>query len=221
LNPTAITLDNVMDGDGNFLFDPSRTTGAEFYQGQYVTLQNVTIVDAAGWEKYGDLVVTDGTREFDVKLSDNEAFDSAAVPVGEFDITGIFDQESWNLKGGYRMWATTPGAFSPADEQIPGDANCDDVVDDEDASILAAHWQTASGASWFDGDFNNDGAVNDRDASILAAHWQERNAPVPEPAAVVLLAAVGFALILRTCFEKGATGCLSASAALKCPKNTG
>jgi hypothetical protein len=76
---------------------------------------------------------------------------------------------------------------------IPGDANGDNKVDDQDASILAAHWQMSSGATWEDGDFNNDGKVDDRDASILAAHWQEGTegtTSVPEPTTLVLLAAI-------------------------------
>jgi hypothetical protein len=75
---------------------------------------------------------------------------------------------------------------------IPGDANCNGVVDDADASILASHWQQ-TGMDWEDGDFNNDGIVNDRDASIMAAHWQqtwedegESAAAVPEPSAIIL-----------------------------------
>ena len=80
-------------------------------------------------------------------------------------------------------------------EPIPGDANLDKIVNDADASILAAHWQQ-SGAEigWGDGDFNGDNVVNDADASILAAHWQETQegaAPVPEPSVQVLLLGAG------------------------------
>jgi hypothetical protein len=75
---------------------------------------------------------------------------------------------------------------------IPGDANRDDVVDEDDASILAAHWQDGPDMNWSDGDFNSDGYVNDEDAAILAAHWLEtgegNTAPVPEPFSGVLLA---------------------------------
>jgi hypothetical protein len=83
---------------------------------------------------------------------------------------------------------------------IPGDANCDGVVDDQDASILASHWQQ-SGMYWKDGDFNNDGIVNDLDASILAAHWQqtwegEGAADVPEPSAILLCIPLCFAGLL-------------------------
>jgi hypothetical protein len=80
-----------------------------------------------------------------------------------------------------------------APERIPGDANRDRVVDDKDASILAAHWQQPGG--WGDGDFNEDGVVNDQDASIMAAHWGETRegsaAPVPEPSVLVLLFGAG------------------------------
>ena len=72
---------------------------------------------------------------------------------------------------------------------IPGDANSDGTVDDEDASILGAHWRTAVTA-WTDGDFNGDAVVNDADAAILAAHWGQTaggDAPTPEPSTLVLL----------------------------------
>jgi hypothetical protein len=63
-----------------------------------------------------------------------------------------------------------------------GDANGDHVVDDDDASILGAHWM-ASGVGWGDGDFNGDHKVDDRDAAILAAHWSAGavEESVPEP----------------------------------------
>ena len=57
---------------------------------------------------------------------------------------------------------------------IVGDANGDYVVDDQDASILGAHWQRQAGATWADGDFNADGKVDDRDAAIMAAHWGQQ-----------------------------------------------
>jgi hypothetical protein len=72
---------------------------------------------------------------------------------------------------------------------IPGDANLDWEVNDEDASILGKNWQVQSGASWFDGDFNNDQKVDDADAAIMAAHWSgnAEDASVPEPSTIALL----------------------------------
>ena len=81
----------------------------------------------------------------------------------------------------------------------PGDANGDGRVDDVDASILGAHWQTAPGTAWGDGDFNGDGKVNDADAAILAAHWHDGvdDASVPEPSLAVLWAGAAALLLLR------------------------
>ena len=92
------------------------------------------------------------------------------------------------------------GAYAPeggSPPPIPGDANLDNIVNDADASILAAHWQQ-TGMSWGDGDFNNDQIVNDADASILAAHWQETQegaAAVPEPSALALLFGAGLIVL--------------------------
>ncbi|MBN1590894.1 MAG: hypothetical protein JW888_15380 [Pirellulales bacterium] len=196
LTPTAIALSDVMDEYGTFLFDASRTLEdgpAEYYQSQYVTLDNVT-VSATGtdWSSYGQVIVTDGTREFAVKLGDNAAFDSAALPSGTFNVTGIFDQESGDPTAGYRMWAVSPADFAPATVSVPGDANGDGVVDEGDAARLAAHWGTSEDASWFDGDFDGDRLVGPADAAIMAAHWgvqvsEEATSSVPEPTVFILL----------------------------------
>ncbi|HLA84303.1 MAG TPA: dockerin type I domain-containing protein [Thermoguttaceae bacterium] len=74
--------------------------------------------------------------------------------------------------------------------QIPGDIDGDNVVDAEDAAVVASHWG-ASDAGWEDGDFNADGLVNALDASILAANWGDHRAEsapcgVPEPLGFVL-----------------------------------
>jgi thermolabile hemolysin len=77
-------------------------------------------------------------------------------------------------------------------EPTLGDANLDGIVNDADATALAAHWHQQSEANWSDGDFNLDGKVTDADASILAAHWsaasESADATVPEPSAGILLA---------------------------------
>jgi predicted phosphodiesterase len=82
---------------------------------------------------------------------------------------------------------------------ILGDANKDGIVNEEDASILAAHWQQ-TGMDWEHGDFNGDDVVDEDDASILASHWQETaewaNAPVPEPGMLVLLAGALLSLLV-------------------------
>ena len=54
---------------------------------------------------------------------------------------------------------------------LPGDANLDGTVNDDDADSLASNWQKAAEATWTEGDFNSDGRVDDADASLLAMHW--------------------------------------------------
>ena len=110
--------------------------------------------------------------------------------------------------GGFGL-CTRTGAVATYDDisvglappDLLGDANDDGVVNDLDASILGAHWQMQSGATWADGDFNGDQKVDDRDAAILAAHWGGTGAEgsVPEPSTLVLLVGlvVGAGIVRR------------------------
>ncbi|MBN2292796.1 MAG: PEP-CTERM sorting domain-containing protein [Pirellulales bacterium] len=70
-----------------------------------------------------------------------------------------------------------------------GDANHDGTVDDTDAALVAAGWQTGTGVTWEMGDFNCDGAVNEIDITLLAANWQrdvdDTGQSVPEPSMAV------------------------------------
>ena len=72
---------------------------------------------------------------------------------------------------------------------LPGDANEDGVVNDDDAVILAANWLKQGGATWRHGDFNGDGNVDDIDAAMLASNWQvgSSSVSVPEPSVLMLL----------------------------------
>ena len=85
---------------------------------------------------------------------------------------------------------TTPNISFTVAPVLPGDANGDGVVDEADAVILAANWQTDGGATWADGDFNGDDAVDDYDATLLAANWRKTSsgtASVPEPTAGLMI----------------------------------
>ena len=54
---------------------------------------------------------------------------------------------------------------------MPGDANCDGVVDVADLTILATNWQ-GTGKTWFMADFTGDGVVDINDLYLLAVNWQ-------------------------------------------------
>jgi len=76
---------------------------------------------------------------------------------------------------------------------IPGDANCDDVVNDLDAQRLAENWGATALVGqytwWEMGDFNGDHTVNAADAAIQVANWgvTGEGIGVPEPGSLVLL----------------------------------
>ena len=114
-----------------------------------------------------------------------------------FDCTCAHSQPLNGNQKAYAAWSLWTSIAALRDP-VPGDASLDTLVDDRDASILAANWQRTSGATWTDGDFNRDGAVNDLDAAILAAHWQPAaaEASVPEPSVAAYLAGLAGALAL-------------------------
>jgi hypothetical protein len=115
LNVQDLALESLKYANDAFIFDQTRLTGGEFYQGQMVRLRNVTITNPENWAAYGTLNVTDGTRNFAIKLGDNASFTGTSAPAGLLDVVGVFDQESSDTviqTDGYRMWALTPDAFT-------------------------------------------------------------------------------------------------------------
>ncbi len=101
------------------------------------------------------------------------------------------------------------------DMLLSGDANGDGMVNDADATIMAANWQTGPDATWAMGDFNNDGTVDNLDAMALAANWLKGakidtasgNATVPEPSTWWLLGSglIGWMIFARRQRERRRT----------------
>ena len=122
---------------------------------------------------------------FDVVLPDQMLWDAGAGKYIEGDlVTTMYVQTS-----GMPVELSIP-------DRLPGDANLDGTIDEDDAAVLAANWQTLTGATWAMGDFNDDGAVNDIDATLLAANWQSGSSvAVPEPGTLTLLAICGLTLL--------------------------
>jgi hypothetical protein len=100
--PEVITLADLVrpdDGDPNThedIFDPTRQTGGERYQGVRVRINQLTLTDAAGWGKteWAERVcrVTDGAGRFFRVRTSLGAW--GAPPTGQFDAIGILNQES-------------------------------------------------------------------------------------------------------------------------------
>ena len=83
---------------------------------------------------------------------------------------------------------------------IPGDADLDGDVDDDDLSLLLANWTgpLAKGKTWAQGDFEGDGDVACDDVSLVLANWTDTTGTtaMPESTAVGLLG-IGTLLLLR------------------------
>jgi hypothetical protein len=107
--PTQLTLADLKDSNDDFIFDPSRTSGCERYQGTLVSVADVTFLDTGGWGPGVALTILDGTgRTFPVVLGLHPGFEESGRPTGPFTAVGIMDQEDNDgddgLKDGYRLW---------------------------------------------------------------------------------------------------------------------
>ncbi len=146
--PEAVTLDQLKDDDDKFIFDAARTQGCEHYQGRLVKIRGVGFVDAGDWRPNGQLLITDGTKTFPIKLGRGNGIYAGSNNLAErFDVIGIMDQESADLKSGYRIWVTNydgnGSVLASREHRLadrPGDTNLNGVVDLIDLARLAEDW---------------------------------------------------------------------------------
>jgi len=100
--PQVISLSSVistnLSATGHYdIFDPTRATGGEHYQGMRVRINGLTLVSSSGWITNSDwssryCPATDGEgRQLPLI---HPLYDLGAAPTGQFDATGVFIQES-------------------------------------------------------------------------------------------------------------------------------
>jgi hypothetical protein len=146
--PEIVTLSQLKDTGDNFIFDASRQTGDEYYQGRLIRINGVHFADASSWGPNGVVTVTDGARTFPIQLGIGPGIITGSNNLAStFDVIGILDQEGSNT-GGYSLYVTNydgnglvltdgcdlSGVFAP------GDLNQDCKVDLKDFAILAGNW---------------------------------------------------------------------------------
>ena len=51
--PEVVTLDELKNIEDDFIFDPNRQRGGEYYQGRLIKIEDVYFVDANGWARMG------------------------------------------------------------------------------------------------------------------------------------------------------------------------
>jgi hypothetical protein len=146
--PELASLDDLKDAGDDFIFDPNRDEGCEYYQGRLIRINDVWFVDANDWAPDADMTITDGVKTFAVKLGRGNGIYEGSYNLSEpFDIIGIMDQESADLKRGYRIWVTNydgNGSILAAREHRqaarPGDTNLNEIVDFYDFAEMAEDW---------------------------------------------------------------------------------
>jgi hypothetical protein len=146
--PEVVTLDDLKDGDDEFIFHPDHQAGGEYYQSRLVKIEDVYFADANDWGPHGELVITDGLKTLPVKLGRGNGIYTGSNNLDEiFDVIGIMDQESTDLTGGYRLYVMNydgNGSVLAAREHrradMPGDIDLDGVVDIDDFIEIIEDW---------------------------------------------------------------------------------
>lgn len=154
--PELITLADLKNGSDDFIFDPGRQSGCEHYQGRLIRINGISFVDPGNWGPGGELLITDGTRTFPVKLGIGRGISAGSNNLAAtFDIIGILDQEGGSFSGGwvgpfdngYRIVVLNYDGNSlvlcDRDHRrgnLPGDVNGDWRVDLADVAALASDW---------------------------------------------------------------------------------
>ena len=92
----------LVDGESVEIFDPTRQTGGERWQGMRVRLDGVSLVSTNGWQSTGPF----GVRLGQVRDAEGRLFnvrhplkDIGDPPAGEFSVIGVVNQEGSNTNG--------------------------------------------------------------------------------------------------------------------------
>ncbi len=95
--PEIITLAEIKNADDTYIFDQTRATGGEHYQGMRVRINNLRLVTTNGWNPtnpWGQRLCTatdDTGRTLPLR---HPRYSLGPPPNGVFDAVGIFNQES-------------------------------------------------------------------------------------------------------------------------------
>ena len=146
--PEVVTLGDLKDDDDEFIFDPGRQTGCEYYQSRLIKIEDVYFADANDWGPNGELLISDGNKTFPIRLGRGNGIYAGSNNLNEnFDVIGIMDQESSDLTSGYRLYVMNydgNGSVLASREHRradkPGDIDLDGTVDIDDFIQMIEDW---------------------------------------------------------------------------------
>jgi len=129
--PEVISLASVISTNpgptGHYdIFDSTRATGGEHWQGMRVRINGLTLVTTSGWNTNSDwnsryCTVTDGEgRQFPLI---HPLYDIGPAPTNRFDATGIFLQESGSGTDGTFGYELFVQEIAPASDAVLSIAN--------------------------------------------------------------------------------------------------
>ena len=129
--PQVISLSSVistnLSATGHYdIFDPTRATGGEHYQGMRARINGLTLVSSSGWNTNSDWSsryspATDGEgRQLPLI---HPLYDLGAAPTGQFDATGVFIQESGSGTDGTFGYELFVQAITPSSSAVLNLAN--------------------------------------------------------------------------------------------------
>jgi len=124
--PEAISLSSVvgtnLSSSGHYdLFDPTRATGGEHWQGMRVRINDLSLVSTNGWTTNSDwasryCTATDGEgRQFPLV---HPLYDLGPAPTNRFDASGVFLQESGSGTDGTFGYELFVQEIAPSDAAV-------------------------------------------------------------------------------------------------------
>ncbi len=172
--PASLTLDALKDADDLAIYDPTRQSGGERFQGSLVQLRNVafeTLTAGSTLQSDTTYTVVDGSgRSLEVYVGLDPTFGSTLIPSGRLHLTGVLDQKSPSGTDGYRLLLLEPDDLQAA---LVGDFDGDSVYGVGDIDLLTR--ASASGENELIYDLNGDWLVNQNDVRVwtkdLAQIW--------------------------------------------------
>jgi len=177
-DPAKLALSVLKDASDDPIFDPTRQTGGERYQGERVQIRRVRLTDLATWASDSIAELHDGAgRTLGAHLGLSDGFDTTPAPWGYFHVTGILDQQSPTGTGDYRLLVMSAADFV----HIEGDTNRDWDVDNTDLGTATGNFTGPGsfGKTWAEGDSDGDGDVDNTD---LGQAFGNFTGPVLPPA---------------------------------------